>query len=71
MNVFTDEIQMNILISFSLFKTVTQYQITKESATWKKLFSELNSLKAKFPALESFSASSTSLEQIFIHFSKE
>ncbi|KAK6624522.1 hypothetical protein RUM44_011381 [Polyplax serrata] len=46
--------------------TILQYHVAKQSASWASLFSKLKELKDRFEVLESYTASETTLEQIFI-----
>lgn len=48
-----------------------QYHVNNQGISWKKLFTDLNELKIKFDFMESFTASSVTLEDIFKHFTKD
>lgn len=52
-----------------LHETVISYHVTDPTVSWSKLFQVMESAKEKF-SLEDYSASDTSLEQIFIAFAQ-
>ncbi|KAL0279219.1 UNVERIFIED_CONTAM: hypothetical protein PYX00_000824 [Menopon gallinae] len=50
--------------------TFLEYHLTNKSLKWEVLFTKLIQMKKEFKKLESFHASATTLEQIFIYFAR-